>query len=136
MFDSFEFLNCFLSFLSLCCHTYSWAHVHSWTSAHLKPRIISKHFGHLAVHISHADVTWLLFLRSRHSSHILVCGKCRNWWEHNFHLVAEPFWLQTAAFGSGAVDSWPTISGRPEIITLETLESRCGSIVWEHRRCT
>ena len=27
-------------------------------------------------------------MRSRHSSHILVCGKCRNWWGHNFHLVA------------------------------------------------
>ena len=44
------------SFLSLSCHTHSWAYVHSWTSARLKQCIISKHFGHFAVHILLADV--------------------------------------------------------------------------------
>ena len=66
-------------------------HGHPQISSHASSQ---NNFGHFAVHISHADVltrylTWLLFLRSRHSSHILVCGKCRNWWRHNFRCVAE-----------------------------------------------
>ena len=92
--------------------------MHPWTSAHVKPCIISKHLGHLAVHISHADVltrscTWLLFLRSRHSSHILVCGSAGTGGAQ-LPFGSGAVWLQTAAFGCGAVDSWPAISGRPE----------------------
>ena len=75
--------------------------------AHLKPCIISKHLGHFAVHISNADVltsilTSLLFLRSRHSSHISFLWKVPE-------LVGAQF-----PFGSRAVDSCPAISGRPE----------------------
>ena len=110
-------------------YTHSWALVHPWTSAHLKPCITSKHFRHLAAHISHADVltrswpgccSWEVdTLRIS-----LVCEKCQNWWRHNFHLVAEQ-----------------SIHGRlsqedQNTITLETLELRCGSIVGVHRRWT
>ena len=55
--------------------------------------------SHLVCCRADSIVTWLLFLRSRHSSHILVCGKCRNWWRAQF------------PFRSGA-DSWPAVSER------------------------
>ena len=40
--------------------------------------------SHLACGRADSILSWLLFLRSRHSSHMLICGKCRNWWGHNF----------------------------------------------------
>ena len=44
----------------------------SFTSAHLKPCIILKHMRRFQVHLA--------------CSHILLCGKCRNWWEPEFHF--------------------------------------------------
>ena len=49
---------------------------------YLKPRVISKHIGHFAAHISHVD-------SHPDTRRISSCVKCRPREEHNFHLAAE-----------------------------------------------
>ena len=83
--------------------------------------------SHLACSRADSILTWLLFLRSRPSSHILV-WKVPELVEAHFPFGSGAVWLQTAAFGSGAVDPWPAISGRPE----HNFAGDTGVTVWKY----
>ena len=80
MFDSLECLTVFRPSLSVLSHTLlgSCALMDIRTSQamhHLKP-LWTACSSHLTCRRSDSFLTWLLILGSRHSSYILVCGKC------------------------------------------------------------